>query len=573
MRDPKSLRSYRWFGPDDLRSFGHRSRMASLGCTRADYVGKPVIGIINTWSDVNPCHSLLRERANDVKRGVWQAGGFPVEMPAITLGETLQKPTTMMYRNLLAMETEELLRSYPVDGCVLLGGCDKTTPALLMGATSVNLPSIFVPAGPMLRGNARGLILGSGSDVWKYWAELRAGKIGRDTWCDLEDGIARSAGTCMTMGTASTMTAATEALGLSLPGASAIPAVDANHPKMASSAGRRIVELVWEDVKPRDLLSAAAFDNAIVTTLALGGSTNAVIHLVAMARRAGIPLTLDRFNDLGMRTPVLANLRPCGTYLMEDFFYAGGLPALLREVTPQLNLDCRTVSGKTLGENIAGAKTYNSDVIRTIQNPVMSSMGLAILRGNLAPDGAVIKVSATTQPELLQHSGRVIVFDSYNEMNARIDRPDLDVDAKSVLVLRNAGPKGGPGMPEWGQLPIPRKLLQQGVRDMVRISDARMSGTSYGTCVLHISPESFVGGPLALLEEGDVVELDVAGRQLNMRVSDEELSRRRALWKPAAGCYPRGYGRLFLEHIRQANDGCDFDFLEGTEPISEPEIH
>jgi dihydroxy-acid dehydratase len=573
LRDPKSLRSYRWFGPDDLRSFGHRSRMASLGCTRADYIGKPVIGIINTWSDVNPCHSLLRERANDVKRGVWQAGGFPVEMPAITLGETLQKPTTMMYRNLLAMETEELLRSYPVDGCVLLGGCDKTTPALLMGATSVNLPSIFVPAGPMLRGNARGQILGSGSDVWKYWAELRAGKIGCDTWCDLEDGIARSAGTCMTMGTASTMTAATEALGLSLPGASAIPAVDANHPKMASSAGRRIVELVWEDVKPRDLLSVAAFDNAIVTTLALGGSTNAVIHLVAMARRAGIPLTLDRFNDLGMRTPVLANLRPCGTYLMEDFFYAGGLPALLRELTSHVNLDCRTVSGKTLGENIAGAKTYNSDVIRTIQNPVMSSMGLAILRGNLAPGGAVIKVSATTQPELLQHSGRVIVFDSYNEMNARIDRPDLDVDANSVLVLRNAGPKGGPGMPEWGQLPIPQKLLQQGVRDMVRISDARMSGTSYGTCVLHISPESFVGGPLALLEEGDVVELDVAGRQLNMRVSDEELSRRRAHWKPPAGCYPRGYGRLFLEHIQQANDGCDFDFLEGTEPIPEPEIH
>jgi dihydroxy-acid dehydratase len=547
--------------------------MASMGCNRIDYAGKPVIGIVNTWSDVNPCHSLLRECANDVKRGVWQAGGFPLEMPVLTLGETFQKPTTMMYRNLLAMETEELLRSYPVDGCVLLGGCDKTTPALLMGATSMNLPSIFVPAGPMLRGNALGQIVGSGADVWKYWADRRAGAVTRETWCDLEDGIARSAGTCMTMGTASTMTSATEALGLSLPGASAIPAVDANHAKMASLAGRRIVELVWEDVKPRDLLSAAAFDNAIVTTLALGGSTNAVIHLIAMARRAGIPLTLDRFNELGMRTPVLANIRPGGSYLMEDFYYAGGLPALLQELSGDLNLDCRTVSGKTLGENIAGSKTYNTDVIRPLKNPLISSMSLAILRGNLAPQGAVIKVSATSQPELLQHRGRAIVFDSYDEMNARIDDPDLAVDQSSVLVLRNAGPKGGPGMPEWGQLPIPQKLLKQGVRDMVRISDARMSGTSYGTCVLHISPESFVGGPLALLEEGDVVELDVAGRQLNMRVSDEELGRRRKLWKPRAGFYSRGYGQLFVEHIQQANDGCDFDFLEGTEPTPEPEIH
>jgi dihydroxy-acid dehydratase len=442
-----------------------------------------------------------------------------------------------------------------------------------MGATSMNLPSIFVPAGPMLRGNAWGQIVGSGSDVWKYWADRRAGIVTRDTWCDLEDGIARSAGTCMTMGTASTMTSATEALGLSLPGASAIPAVDANHAKMASLAGRRIVELVWEDVKPRDLLSAAAFDNAIVTTLALGGSTNAVIHLVAMARRAGIPLTLDRFNELGMRTPVLANIRPGGSYLMEDFYYAGGLPALLRELSGDLNLDCLTVSGKTLGENIAGSKTYNTDVIRPLKNPLISSMSLAILRGNLAPHGAVIKLSATTQPELLQHRGRAIVFDSYDEMNRRIDHPDLAVDPSSVLVLRNAGPKGGPGMPEWGQLPIPQKLLKQGVRDMVRISDARMSGTSYGTCVLHISPESFVGGPLALLEEGDVVELDVAGRQLNMRVSEEELSRRRKLWKPRTGFYSRGYGQLFIKHIQQANDGCDFDFLEGTEPTPEPEIH
>jgi dihydroxy-acid dehydratase len=568
----KSLRSYRWYGPDTLRSFSHRSRAASMGCIQADYAGKPVIAIINTWSDLNPCHSQLRECAEDVKRGVWQAGGFPVEMPAMTLGETFQKPTTMMYRNLLAMETEELLRSYPADGCVLLGGCDKTTPALLMGAISMNLPAIFVPAGPMLRGNWRGQSLGSGADVMKYWAERRAGSIGQQAWMEIEEGIARSAGTCMTMGTASTMTSVAETLGFSLPGASSIPAVDSNHAKMANRSGRRIVEMVWEDLKPRDILTAASFQNAMVAVLALSGSTNAVIHMIALAGRAGIRVTLDQFDELSRRTPVLANLRPSGKYLMEDFFYAGGLPALLQALSPHLELDCATATGNSIGENIAGSEIYNSDVIRSLDNPVFSSGGLAILRGNLAPKGAVIKPIAA-DPKLLKHSGRAIVFNDYNEMNARIDDPTLDVDADSVLVLRNAGPKGAPGMPEWGNLPIPQKLLQAGVRDMVRISDARMSGTNYGTCVLHVSPESFVGGPLALLNEGDIVELDVEQRRLHMRVSEEELSRRRQAWRPRQEIYPRGYGKLFLEHIKQAEEGCDFDFLEGVAPIPEPEIH
>jgi len=571
-RDPKSLRSYRWYGPDDLRSFGHRSRAASMGCIHADYAGKPVIAIINTWSDINPCHSHLRERAEDVKRGVWQAGGFPVEMPAITLGETFQKPTTMMYRNLLAMETEELLRSYPADGCVLLGGCDKTTPALLMGAISMNLPAIFVPAGPMLRGNWQGQILGSGADVMKYWAERRAGNIDQQAWQQIEEGIARSAGTCMTMGTASTMTSVAEVLGFSLPGASSIPAVDSNHPKMANLSGRRIVEMVWEDLKPRDILTAASFDNAVIAVLALSGSTNAVIHLPALAGRAGIRLTIDRFDELSRTTPVLANLRPSGKYLMEDFYYAGGLPALLSSLKPHLDLTCRSVTGKSLGENIVRAETYNSDVIRSIDNPVRASGGLVILRGNLAPDGAVIKAAAA-EPSLLKHTGRAVVFDSYDEMNVRIDDPTLKVDAGSVLVLRNAGPKGAPGMPEWGNLPIPQKLLKAGVRDMVRISDARMSGTNYGACVLHVSPESFVGGPLAFLKEGDLVELDVDARKLNVLVDDHELSRRRTAWHPKEGIYQRGYGKLFMQHIRQANEGCDFDFLEGTAPIPEPEIH
>jgi dihydroxy-acid dehydratase len=571
-KSPEELRSHRWYGASDLRAFGHRSRAAQMGYGRGDYAGKPVIAIVNTWSDINPCHSHFRTRAEEIKRGVWEAGGFPVEMPAISLAETFQKPTTMLYRNLLAMETEELLRSYPADGAVLMGGCDKTTPALMMGAISMNLPTVFFPAGAMLRGDWRGSTLGSGSDVWKYWAELRAGNIAANEWTEIENGIARSPGTCMTMGTAATMMSAVEALGFSLPGASSLPAVDSRSAQMATLAGRRIVEMVWEDLKPSDILSPAAVDNAITTVLALGGSTNAVIHLIAMARRAGVAIGLDRFDELSRRVPVLANLRPSGKYLMEDFCYAGGLPALLNVLGPLLNLDCLTITGRPLSAGVSGRAVYNAEVIRTLDSPVAPSGGLAILRGNLAPAGAVIKPIAA-DPRLLRHAGRAIVFDGCSEMMARIDDPALPVDADSVLVLRNAGPKGGPGMPEWGQLPIPKKLLEKGVRDMVRISDARMSGTSYGACILHVAPESFVGGPLALLHEGDIVEVNVAARTLNMRVSDEELARRRAEWRPPPALYPRGYGALYSNHIRQADEGCDFDFLEGTSPIAEPEIH
>jgi len=570
-KKPEDLRSHRWYGAKDLRSFGHRSRTAQMGYERGDYAGKPVIAIINTWSDINPCHTHFRSRAEEVKRGVWQAGGFPVEMPAISLAEPMQKPTTMMYRNLLAMECEELLRSYPADGAVLMGGCDKTTPALLMGATSMNLPAIYLPAGPMLNGRWRADTLGSGSDSWKYWAELRAGTITERDWQEIEDGIARSPGTCMTMGTAATMMSIAEGLGFTLPGASSIPAPDSNHAKMATLSGKRIVDMVWEDLKPRDLLQKESFDNAIVTLMAMGGSTNALIHLVAMAGRAGIKLPLERFNEFSARTPLLANVRPSGDkYLMEDFYYAGGLRALLSELKDLLHLDARTVNGKTLGENLAGARIFNEDVIRKRANPLKESGGLVVLRGNLAPGGAVIKAAAT---KIHKHAGKAVVFDDYNDMAARIDRDDLEVDADSVLVLRNAGPLGGPGMPEWGMLPVPKKLLKQGVRDMVRISDARMSGTSYGCCVLHVAPEAFIGGPLALVRNGDLIELDVERRVLDLKVSAEEMQKRKAAWKPPARKFERGYGAIFSRHVKQADEGCDFDFLEGTAPTPEPEIH
>jgi dihydroxy-acid dehydratase len=566
------LRSHRWFGASDLRSFGHRSRALQLGYAREDWQDKPVIAIINTWSDVNHCHSHLRERAQDVKRGVWEAGGFPLEMPAISLAEVFQKPTTMMYRNLLAMETEELLRSYPVDGAVLMGGCDKTTPGLLMGAISMNLPTIYVPAGPMLRGNWQGRLLGSGSDVWKYWDELRAGNISERDWEQIEEGISRSPGTCMTMGTASTMTSVAEVLGFSLPNAASIPAVDSSHARMASLSGRRIVEMVWEDLKPRDVLTRKSFDNAIRVLMALGGSTNGLIHVIALAGRAGIPIELERFEQIGRRTPYLVNMRPSGKYLMEDFYYAGGLVGLLEGMRSLLDTDALTCTGRSLGENVAGARIHNPDVIRTPDSPIQPEGGLIVLRGNLAPDGAVIKATAA-DPKLLGHTGRAVVFDDYNDMAARIDDPNLEADASSVLILRNAGPLGGPGMPEWGMLPIPKKLLKQGVRDMVRISDARMSGTSYGTCVLHVAPEAWIGGPLALVKSGDLVELDVPGRRLTLKVDDEELARRRSAWTPKPPRFVRGYGRIFSEHIKQANLGCDFDFLEGTATTAEPEIH
>ena len=571
-KKPEELRSHRWYGVKDMRSFGHRSRTAQMGYNRSDYLGKPVIAIINTWSDINPCHSHFKQRVEEVKRGIWQEGGFPVEMPAISLSEPFQKPTTMLYRNLLAMETEELLRSYPADGCVLMGGCDKTTPALVMGAFSMNLPTVFMPAGPMLRGDFQGKFLGSGSDTWKYWAELRAGNITEDDWQGVEDGIARSPGHCMTMGTASTMTSAIEALGLTLPGAASIPAPDSRHAQMATLTGKRIVEMVWEDLKPLDVATPKAFDNAVTTVLALGGSTNALVHLVALARRANVPLDIDRFDALARKTPVLANVRPAGKYLMEDFYYAGGLPAMLAALGDLIDGSTPTVNGRTLGENIAGARTWNDDVIRPRTHALVERDGLAVLRGNLAPDGAVIKPPAM-EGRLQKHVGRAVVFKSYEDMAARIDDPALDVDAGSVIVLQNAGPQGAPGMPEWGQLPIPQKLLKQGVRDMVRISDARMSGTSYGACVLHVTPEAFVGGPLALVRDGDRIELDVPARKLQLLVDDAELARRRAQWKMPKPAFTRGFGALYLKHVTQADKGCDFDFLESGAATAEPEIH
>jgi dihydroxy-acid dehydratase len=571
-RKPEELRSYRWFGVSDLRSFGHRSRAHQMGYDATDWTGKPIIALINTWSDINPCHVHFKQRAEEVKRGILQAGGFPLELPAISLSETYQKPTTMFYRNLLALEVEELLRSHPIDGAVLMGGCDKTTPGLLMGAISADIPSIFMPAGPMLRGNWNGVTLGSGSDTWKYWAELRAGNITEEDWKGVESGIARSPGHCMTMGTASTMTSAAEALGFVLPGFASTPAADSRHAQFAAQTGRRIVDMAWEDLKPSDIVNAKSIDNAVTTVLALSGSTNAIVHLIAVARRAGVDLTLDRFDELARRTPVLANIRPSGKYLMEDFYYAGGLRALLAELGDLIDGSAPTANGKTLGENIAGARIFNDDVIRKRNNPIAAGDGLAVLRGNLAPGGAVIKPQAMEQ-HLLRHRGPAVVFRDYNDMSARIDDPNLDVSADSVLILQNAGPVGAPGMPEWGQLPIPKKLLQQGVRDMVRISDARMSGTSYGACVLHVTPESFVGGPLALVRDGDVIELDVPGRKIAMLVDDAELEKRRAAWQKPAPKFERGFGYLHQMHVLQADEGCDFDFLRQGATIPEPEIH
>jgi dihydroxy-acid dehydratase len=569
-RRAEELRSHRWYGVRDLRSFGHRSRTKQMGYAAEDYSGKPVVGIINTWSDINPCHTHFKERVEEVKRGVWQAGGFPVELPAMSLSEPFQKPSTMLYRNFLAMETEELLRSHPIDGAVLMGGCDKTTPALLMGAITMDLPAIFVPAGPMLRGNWRGNTLGSGSDVWKYWDEKRAGTIGDREWEEIEDGIARSPGHCMTMGTASTMTAVAEVLGMTLPGASSIPAADSGHPRMASMSGRRIVEMVWEDLKPSDILDDRSYEDAVTAVMALGGSTNAVIHLIALARRSGVPLDLVRFDEISRRVPVLANIRPSGEYLMEDFYYAGGLRGLLSRLEGVLHLDRATAGGSAIGETLS--RVYKDEVIRPLDDPLQEEGGLAVLRGNLAPDGCVIKHSAA-DPKLLKHTGPAVAFEGYDDLARRIDDPDLKVDEDSVLVLRGAGPIGAPGMPEWGLLPIPKKLLERGVRDMVRISDARMSGTAYGTCVLHVAPESYVGGPLALIEDGDVVELDVPNRRLELRVDERELSRRRAAWRQPQPHFGRGYGAIFARHATQANEGCDFDFLARGPLVPEPKIH
>jgi dihydroxy-acid dehydratase len=576
-KNPDQLRSARWFAPDDLRSFGHRSRAMQMGYAPQDWAGKPVIAIVNTWSDINPCHTHFKQRVEDVKRGIFQAGGFPLELPAISLAEAFVRPTAMLYRNMLAMETEELIRSHPIDGAVLMGGCDKTTPGLLMGAISAGVPCIYLPAGPMLRGNWQGQALGSGSDAWKYWDERRAGKISDVQWLGIEGGIARSHGTCMTMGTAATMMGMAEALGMTLPGASSIPAPDANHPRMSAACGRRIVDMVWEDLTPAKLLTQNHFQNAITVAMAMGCSTNAIIHLVAMSRRAGAACTvgLDDFDAASRKIPVIANIRPSGdTYLMEDFYYAGGMPALIKTLSDHLHLDAMTVNGQTLGENVATAQVHNADVIRSLDRPLYAEGALAVLKGNIAPAGAVIKPSACA-PHLRQHTGPAMVFDSYPEMKAAVDDENLDITADHVLVLRNAGPQGGPGMPEWGQLPIPRKLLAQGVRDMVRLSDARMSGTSYGACILHVSPEAFIGGPLALVKNGDLITVDVPARRLHLEVSDAELAQRRAHWKAPAPRYERGYGWMFSRHILQADQGCDFDFLETAfgGPVDEPAIY
>ena len=542
-----------------------------MGYDTEDFAGKPVIGILNTWSDLNTCHTHLRERAEQVKRGVYQAGGFPVEVPVMSLGEQFMKPTTMLYRNLTAMEVEETLRCHPLDGAVLLGGCDKTVPAMLMGAFTMNLPCIFLPAGPMLKGRWRAETLGSGSDVWKYWAERCAGKLSCDAWSEIEDGIARSPGTCMTMGTASTMAAVVEALGFIPTGAATLPAVHSAHARMAAQCGRRIVDMVWEDLKPSDILTRESFLNAITTLMAISGSTNAIVHIIAMAGRAGIKITLEDFDMIARRTPVLANIRPAGKFLMEDFHDAGGIPALLSRLGDLIHPGCLTISGKTLGESVKGAEVFGDEVIVPRDKPLAVEGGMAVLTGNLAPDGCVIKHTAM-ESRFLKHTGPALVFKDYPDLKARIDAEELPVTADSIIVLQNAGPIGAPGMPEWGMLPIPKKLLKAGIRDMVRLSDARMSGTSYGACVLHIAPESAIGGPLALVRDGDLIELDVANRRIHWHVAEDEIARRRAEWKPAEPRFARGYGKLFSEQVTQANEGCDFKFLHHGPPTPEPDI-
>jgi dihydroxy-acid dehydratase len=563
----RALRSRNWFGRQDLDGFAHRSWLKTEGYSDLVFDGRPVIGIGNSWSELTNCNAHLRQVADAVKRGVWSAGGFPLEFPTISLGEVLMKPTTMLFRNLMAMDVEECVRAYPLDAVVLLSGCDKTTPAMLMGAASADVPTIMVTGGPMLRGVWRQEELGSGTDLWRLWAERRAGRLSDEELCEAESCMSRSSGHCMVMGTASTMASMVEALGMTLPGNAAIPAPDSRRLALAELSGRRAVEMARAGgPKPSAILTAHAFDNAIRADMAIGGSTNAIIHLVAIAGRAGVPLPLTRFDELSRTTPFLVNVRPSGKYLMEDFFYAGGLPAVLRQLLPLLHADAPTVNGRTLGDNVREAACYNDDVIRPLATPIASEGGTVILRGNLCPDGAVLKQSAAS-PHLLTHRGRAVVFEDHADLHRRIDDPSLAIDETSVLVLKHVGPKGAPGMPEWGAAPIPSRLLRKGVKDMVRISDARMSGTSYGTVVLHVAPESAVGGPLALVRDGDEIELDVSKRSLTLRVAEDELGRRRAAWTPRPPHFDRGYGRMFLDHVLQAHEGCDFDFLRGRTPV------
>jgi dihydroxy-acid dehydratase len=561
-----TLRSRNWFGRQDLDGFVHRSWIKAEGFSDLMFDGRPVIGIANSWSELTNCNAHLRQVAEAVKRGVLSAGGFPMEFPTISLGEVLMKPTTMLFRNLMAMDVEECLRAYPLDGVVLLSGCDKTTPAMLMGAASADIPAIMVTGGPMLRGKWRTEELGSGTDAWRLWAMRRAGQLSDEEWCEAESCMSRSAGHCMVMGTASTMASMVEALGMTLPGNAAIPAPDSRRMALAEMTGRRIMEMVQEDLKPSKILTAQAFDNAIRADMAIGGSTNAIIHLVAIAGRVGVPLALSRFDDLSRTTPFLVNVRPSGKHLMEDFFYAGGLPVVMKELLPLLHRDAITVTGKSVEANVRDATNYDEDVIRPLAMPISSEGGTVILTGNLCPSGAVLKQSAAS-PHLMSHRGKAVVFEDHNDLHARIDDPTLAVDETSVLVLKRVGPRGAPGMPEWGAAPIPQKLLKKGIKDMVRISDARMSGTSYGTVVLHVSPEAEAGGPLALVQNGDEIELDVANRRLTLRVADDELARRRTQWKPRPPHFTRGYGKLFLDHVLQADEGVDFDFLKGKTPV------
>jgi len=570
-RDPATLRSYRWYGPDSLRAFGHRSRARQSGLGESDFYGKPVVGILNTWTDLNSCHLHFKTTVESVKRGVLQGGGLPMEIPVMSCGETLTKPTSMLYRNFLAMEAEEMIRANPIDCAVLLGGCDKSTPALIMGAISAGVPAVYVPSGPMIKGNWRGQVLGSGSDVWGYWDERRAGNLTEEEWKEIEGGIARSPGHCMTMGTASTMTAMAEVMGFTVPGASSVPAMDANHQRLAAEAGRLAVNNAWEGPKPKELATRQSFENAIAVDMAIGGSTNAIVHLLAMAGRAGVNLSLNDFDEISRKTPLITDLRPAGRFLMEDFYFAGGLTAVLKTMQPILHMDHPTVNGRTLEQNVMNAKVHNNEVIRPLDDPISKDGGTTVLGGNLAPNGAVIKHSAA-DPALLKHSGPAIVFDNYRELSEKIDDPNLPVTKDSVLVLRNAGPVGAPGMPEWGMLPIPKKLLKEGVRDMVRVSDARMSGTSYGTCVLHVTPESAVGGPLAVVEDGDVISLDVESRTINLDLPEEEIVKRTKDLPERKSLHARGYTKLYLDHVTQADKGCDFDFLEGDEKSPEPEI-
>jgi L-arabonate dehydrase len=554
------LRSARWFAGRSDTAFQHRAALRSMGIDPDAYAGRPVIGIANSWSQLNNCNSNLRELAAAVSRGVLAAGGLPLEFPTLSLGEEFMKPSAMLYRNLMAMEVEETLRANPIDGVVLLCNCDKTTPAQLMAAASADLPAIQLSGGPRTSGRGRGTEVGTGTDLWKYWDELRAGRISDQDFRELEACYGCSAGACNTMGTASTMTALSEALGMMLPGTSSIPATDARRVAAAEATGRRIVTLVEEDLRPSRLLTAAAFDNAIRTLHALGGSTNAVIHLIAIAGRRNIDLRLDRFDELAQTTPLLANLSPSGSHLMEAFYAAGGLPALLAEIRDLLDLDCLTITGRPLRDALDGVRSFDRDVIRSRSEPLRANGALAVVRGNLAPNGAVIKTSAASAG-LLQHRGPAVVFESYDDMLARVNDPALDVDRDSVLILRNAGPKGVPGFPEWGMIPVPLKLLQQGITDVVRISDSRMSGTGYGTVVLHVAPEAAAGGPLALVHDGDRIELDVAQRRLELLIDPAELDRRRQAWKPPASAHTRGYPRFYIDHVLQADEGADFDFL------------